>query len=129
MIADKLKAKGWTELDTGAYEKGDWLIELDTSSWMTVSTAANPRVFDVPVPGEYESQWTANLIEHLCGLDDERCRLRTVLQMIRDNPQHASQAAAEALQVCHHSWLVNLQVPGSQLGRVYCSICGQLRRG
>jgi hypothetical protein len=127
MFADQLKSKGWTETGGGCYAKGDWAIEPDTSSWLLVSTKSNPRVFDVPMPGEYESAWTVNLIEHLCGMEDERQRLRAALSEIRHKPAEARQIAASALQRCHHTWLINLQIAEDQMGRVYCVVCGAMR--
>jgi hypothetical protein len=127
MFADELKANGWTETGHGCYAKGDWTVVPDTSSWMIVSTTHNPRVFDVPIPGEYESRWTANLIEHLCEMDDERRRLRNALEAIRDNPADARQTALDTLTQCYHRWLINVQIPEQQMGRVYCAICGSLR--
>jgi hypothetical protein len=127
MFDEKLKTKGWTQTGAYSYAKGDWLIEPDTSSWMFVSTKGNPRVFDVHVPGDYESGWTVNLIEHLCGMEDERLRLRAALESIRDNPEAARQTAISALQQCFHNWLLNLKIPEKQTGRVYCAICGALR--
>jgi hypothetical protein len=126
MLADELKAKGWTEKGMGWYVKGDWAVEMDTSSWMIVSTKSNPRIFDVHVPSAYESGWTANLIDHLCAMEEERHRLRAVLEAIRDNPSEARETAINALRQCYHRWLVNLQVPEDQIGRQYCVICGAL---
>jgi hypothetical protein len=129
MFADDLKAKGWTEItELWEYAKGDWKIDFDTGHWMIVSTKNNPRVFDVSTPREYESAWTVNLIEHLCRMDDERHRIREAVKRIRDNQTAGPQArfaAAEALEQCYHSWLVNLAVPEGQIGRVYCSVCGR----
>jgi hypothetical protein len=127
MLADELKANGWTETPTGCFAKGDWAVEPDTSSWMIVSTARNPRVFDVPIPGEYESRWAANLIEHLCAMEDERRRLLTALETIRDNPADARHTAIDTLRQCYHRWLINVQIPEQQMGRVYCVICSALR--
>jgi hypothetical protein len=133
MFADDLKVRGWAECrQTANYTKGGLGILFDTSSWIIVSTEGNPRVFDGPVPGEYESRWTVNLIEHLCRMEDERARLRKALEAIRDTPgtgDLARSAAAEALGRCYHSWLVNLDVPEGQVGRVYCPICGQVAAG
>jgi hypothetical protein len=133
MFFEKLKAMGWTEVVTKQeYAKGNWKIDFDTSHWMIVSTNTNPRVFDVPAPGYYEAAWTVNLIEHLCQMEDERQRLRTVLAGIRDNPasgQEPRSAAAEALQQCYHRWLVNLDIPEGQMGRLDCPICGQTETG
>lgn len=129
MFADDLKAKGWVEgSHTADYTKGEWQILFDTSSWIIVSTKDNPRVFDVHVPGEYESGWAVNLIEHLCQMEDERVRLRKALKSIGNMASAAdmAHAAVEALERCHHSWLVNLDIPDGQMGRVYCPICGRI---
>ena len=99
MFADLLKAKGWTETECGSFAKGDWTIEFDTGSWLTLWRRANLRVFDVPVPGEYESVWTVNLIEHLFAIDEENRRLRAALERIRENPNDARSRAANALQL------------------------------
>jgi hypothetical protein len=79
-----LGALGSTETGSGSFIKGDWAIEFDTGSWLTLSSRANPRVFDVPTPGEYESVWTVTLLEHLFAIDEERRRLRAALERIRD---------------------------------------------
>jgi len=131
MFADDLKRHGWTEIvDLWKYAKGDWKVHFDTSSWLIVETKSNPRVFDVHVPGDYESSWTVNLIEHLCQMEDERHRFREVLEKIRDdktaNPTTRSRAE-EALEQCYHTWLVNLKVAEGQPGRVYCQICKQIK--
>jgi hypothetical protein len=85
MFANDLTNRGWTDSrPLSDYAKGNWSIVFDTSSWMIVSTECNPRVFDVPVPGQNESRWTVNLIEHLCRMEDERARLRKALEMVRD---------------------------------------------
>ena len=129
MFADELKARGWTEGGRQAdYSKGSWSICFDTSSWVEVATAANPRTFDVHVPGEYESRWTVNLIEHLCRMEDELVRLRKALSEIRDTSDVGDSAhttAAKALGCCYHRWLVNMGVSEGRVGRVYCPICGQ----
>ena len=133
MFPEYLSQKGWTELARlWTYEKGDWKIQFDTSSWMIVETKNNPYVFDVHVPGEYESGWTVNLIEHLCKLEDERHRLREALEKIRDGSAHdleARAAAKEALEQCYHAWLVNPHIPKGQPGSVYCPICKQTEKG
>jgi hypothetical protein len=128
MFADDLKASGWVEGGRGDYSKGSWSILYDTSSWLVVATGDNPRTFDVHVPGEYESRWTVNLIEHLCRMEDERMRLRKALAEIRDMPgtgDPVRAAAARALERCYHAWLLNYDVPVGKRGRVYCPICGQ----
>lgn len=84
MLADALRDKGWTVLtQKGPFVKGDWKVDYDTSHWMIVSSKTNPRVFDIPEPIESEAAWTANLIEHLCQMEDERVRLRMALETIR----------------------------------------------
>jgi hypothetical protein len=129
MFRDDLRARGWTEIaELWEYAKGDWKIDFDTGHWMIVSNKNNPRVFDVHLPGNYESVWTVNLIEHLCEMEDERHRLRKALETIRDQPisdQAARLTAQAALEQCYHSWLVDMSVPVGQIGRVYCLICGQ----
>ena len=132
MFDDDLKRQGWTEIaKIWEYAKGDWQIHFDTSSWMMVETKGNPRVFDVHVPGDYESRWTVNLIEHLCSMEDERHRLREALERIRDNnssDQAALSIAKEALEQCYHTWLVHVDIPRGQPGRVYCPICKQTKK-
>jgi hypothetical protein len=132
MFADDLKQKGWTEIaNMWEYAKGDWEIHFDTSSWMMLETKNNPRVFDVHVPGDYESGWTVNLIEHLCKMEDERHRLREALKSIRDSDvfdQAVRSIAKEALEQCYHTWLVNMDVPEGQPGRIYCPICGRVEK-
>lgn len=127
MLSDELKAKGWTVLGDGWYIKGDWKVEMDTSTWLQVSTKHNPRAFDLRVLGVHESRWTANLIEHLCEMEDERHRLRAALETILDNPRAAIEIARSALNQCYHNWLVNVEIPEKQAGRVYCVVCGALR--
>jgi hypothetical protein len=131
MFFEILRTNGWTELAAKwEYAKGDWKIDFDTGHWMIVSTKHNPRLFDVPIPGELDAKWTVKLIEHLCRMDDERFRLREDLRRIRDKPTSGDQvraAAAAALQQCYHSWIVNLAIPDGQTGRLYCCICGQTK--
>ncbi len=71
-FADTLKYHGWIDSgDSVEFRKGSWRLVFDTSSWMEVSTANNPRVFDVPMPTERLESWTLNLVEHLCVSDDQ----------------------------------------------------------
>lgn len=125
-LSDAMRRQGWKVIGQGYYRKGDWAVDLDTSSWMIVSTARNPRVFDVHVPSDYEASWTANLIEHLCAIDDERFRLRDALVTLRDSPD-AQQIVSSSLQECYHNWLVNTAVPERQVGYEYCVVCGSTR--
>jgi hypothetical protein len=127
-LVRQLRAKGWTETARWEYTKGDWKVLFDTSSWMIVSTKFNRIAPDVHVSGDYESAWTANLIEHLCRMEDERHRLRAALATIRDDAsssEGARSTAAVALEGCYHTWLVNLEVPEGETGRLYCAVCGQ----
>jgi hypothetical protein len=127
-FGEELKALGWREIGVCCYEKGDWLFDLDTSSWMDLWTKAKGKpVFTVHVPEVYEARWTAHLIEHLFSIEEERRRLRAALEEIRDNPLVARQTATLALDQCYHKWLVNLAIPESQMGRVYCDVCGAMR--
>lgn len=81
-----LKEKGWTEVTADwEYRKENWVILRDTSSWWIVGTSSNPRIFDIHEPTEYESAWTANLIEHLCKMEDERFYLRKCLEDIKSS--------------------------------------------
>jgi hypothetical protein len=103
-----LKRKGWRTVASGHLTKGDWRIIFDTSTWMVLQTASNPRTFDVAVPDPYRSGWTVNLIEHLARIEDERTRLRAALVAIRDDPgagPSAVSAASAALAKCYHTWL------------------------
>ena len=61
-------------------------------------------------------------------MEDERHRLREALKSIRDNDvfdQAVRSIAKEALEQCYHTWLVNIDVPEGQPGRIYCPICGR----
>jgi|GEM_PF-3024232 len=82
-LTQALLKAGWTETKTQAwsFEKGDWRVVYDTSSWLEVGTLQTPRIFDVPVPREGLETWTVNLIEHLCRSNDD------VTQKL---PQHTS---------------------------------------
>ena len=128
-LAEALQAKGWTaHTPQEPFTKGDWSLDFDTSHWLIVSSRANPRVFDVPAPDEYHAAWAANLVEHLCRMEDELVRLRKALSEIRDTSDVGDSAhttAAKALGCCYHRWLVNMGVSEGRVGRVYCPICGQ----
>ena len=128
-LAEALQAKGWTaHTPRGPFTKGDWSLDFATSHWLIVSSRANPRVFDVPAPDEYHAAWAANLVEHLCRMEDERVRLRRALGAIQELPgagEAAHASAAGALAACYHRWLINVEVPQGQYGRVFCPICGQ----
>lgn len=85
-LIQTLKESSWTEIkEDWEYRKGNWFVHRDTSSWWIVGTDSNPRIFDVHEPMEYESKWTANLIEHLCKMEDERTRLRKCLEYIQNS--------------------------------------------
>jgi len=127
MFVDELKKAGWKDTFRAMeFQKGEWKVLFDTSSWMIVENKSNPRVFDVHVPNEYESRWTLNLIEHLCRMEDERCRLRAALTQISNSSASATvstEFAKRALKECYHTWIAKVQ-PEHQ-GKVYvCPICG-----
>ena len=72
----KLKVNEWNEIiEDTEYHKGNWFIIRDTGSWWMVGTTLNPRVFDVPEAAEYLTQWTVNLIEHLCKMEDIQAQI------------------------------------------------------
>jgi 3D-(3,5/4)-trihydroxycyclohexane-1,2-dione acylhydrolase (decyclizing) len=49
----------------------------------------------------------------------------TALDKLRNGgTQDARASAANALSDCYHSWLVNIDIPDGQIGRVFCTICG-----
>lgn len=129
MFTDELQARGWSEVAKDwEYAKGTWSLCFDTGHWMIVATSDNPRVFTVPAPTGHESAWTANLIEHLCRMEDERQRLRHALEDIDKVARADGQVrslAQGALRQCYHSWLVNVKVADGQMGRLYCSVCGK----
>lgn len=115
-----LKLKGWRSDSPGHLTKDNWEIIFDTGNWMVLKTASNPRTFDVAVPDAYRSAWTANLIEHLARIEDERTRLRAALATIRDDPgagPSVLSTVSSALAECYHTWL------GGGL-REECPICG-----
>jgi hypothetical protein len=107
-----------------------WIALFDTSSWIEVGTEHNPRVFDVPVPlSEREAAWTANLIEHLCKMEDERYRLRSALETITaaESTANAHAIATTSLAECYHTWLVNMEVGRASPARLGCPVCRQTR--
>ena len=74
-----LEKAGWVALQESVrYRKGSWELTFDTSSWVEISTANNPRVFDVPVPEPHLEKWCINLIEHLCVTDDNMQKLKGI---------------------------------------------------
>src|SRR5215471_3226814 len=102
-----LKLRGWRTASPGHLTKGNWQIIFDTSSWMMLQNAST-HIFDVAVPDAYRGPWTANLIEHLARIEDERARLRAALSAIRDHPgagPSVQSAASAALAECYHTWL------------------------
>jgi hypothetical protein len=85
---DALARLGWTRISHDwEYAKGDWQALFDSGSWWIVATKDNPRLPDVEVTGETDTDatWTVRLIEHLCALEDERQQLRRTLEQIRDS--------------------------------------------
>ena len=75
-FVDTLKNNQWVDSGNSIeFHKGPWKLVFDTRSWIEVSTANNPRVFDVAVPEERLGRWTLNLIEHLCVTDDRIAEL------------------------------------------------------
>lgn len=131
-FTDLLKSSGWSEIQESVrYRKNSWEIFYDTSSWIEVGTANNPRIFDVPHPEPRLQQWSVLLIEHLCKMEDERFRLREALALIlKADPQIPTVAVAQdALQSCYHRWLVKSQLPESRNTIYCCTICGIERHG
>jgi hypothetical protein len=94
-----LGALGSTETGSGSFIKGDWAIEFDTGSWLTLSSRANPRVFDVPTPGEYELVWTVTLLEHLFAIDEGEAPLASGAGANSRLPDDAWSTVANALQL------------------------------
>lgn len=69
-FGEALKAAGWMEvIPYVEFRRGDQRLVFDTSSWIEVGTATNPRIFDVPVPKPDRAGWTINLIEHLLAAE------------------------------------------------------------
>ena len=87
---DALVRHGWTMASNQwDYRKGNWNALYDSGCWWIVATKGNPRLPDVEVTGEADTDeavatWTVLLIEHLCALEDERQRLRRTLEQVRD---------------------------------------------
>jgi hypothetical protein len=119
-----LRLHGWKIASPGHLTKGEWQILYDTSTWMILETASNPRTSDVAVPDRYRTGWTVNLIEHLARIEDERARLRAALAAIHDDQAagpSARSAASAALADCYHKWL--------SIGtHDECAICGARRQ-
>ena len=107
-LIQELKSSGWTEIiEDWEYRKNNWTVLRDTSSWLMVGTESNPRAFDIHEPGEYETKWTANLIEHICKMEDERTRLRRNLEQINSitKESHISELTRLSLEECYHTWI------------------------
>jgi hypothetical protein len=122
-LIETLKENGWTEVkEDWEYRKGNWVILRDTSSWWMIGTDKNPRVFDIHEPKEYESKWTANLIEHLCKMEDERTRLRKCLEYIQSSTKETqtSELTKTTLGECYHTWLVINN-------KLYCPVCNSTK--
>lgn len=109
----------WLELqEDWEYSKGKWLLLRDTSSWWIVATLDNPRVFDFEEPNSNTIGWTIRLIEHLCKMEDERIRLRTSLEKIKNVTKESltTEVTLHTLDECYHTWLVVND-------GLYCPIC------
>lgn len=132
-FASALKNDEWVEIhESVMYRKGPWELTFDTSSWIEVGTAGNPRVFDVPVPEPRLEQWCVKLIGHLCMMEDERFRLRQALERVaKDNPSTISGSgiAQNALSSCYHTWLVRSKLPETESTMYYCVVCGSQKSG
>jgi len=123
LLIQILKENGWTEVkENWEYRKENWVLLRDTSSWWMVGTDSNPYVFDVPEPMEHEAKWTANLIEHLCRMEDERTRLRKSLEHIQKSTKEpqTSELIKKTLEECYHRWLVSDN-------KLYCPICNSTK--
>jgi len=123
-LVQTLKENGWTEVkEDWEFRKGNWVVLRDTSSWWMVGTNLNPRVFDVHEPMEFEAKWTANLIEHLCKMEDERTRLRKCLEHIQNTTKETqtSELTNKTLGECYHTWLVINN-------KLHCPICNSTKR-
>ena len=123
-LTQELTTTGWTEINKDwEYRKNNWRILRDTSSWWMVGTDSNPRVFDIQEPNEDETKWTANLIEHLCKMEDERTRLRQSLVQIKTETKEKQTVniANRTLGECYHTWLV-------QGDNLHCPICNSTKK-
>jgi hypothetical protein len=105
---EALARRGWREIDMWEHAKGDWRVFIDTGSWLLVGTSGNPRAPNVEVTPDADTDdaaanWIVDLIEHLCGLEDERQRLRRALEQARDaaDGTAARLIAVRALSTVH----------------------------
>ena len=72
-FGDALKSAGWKEVVPYVeFRKGDRRLVFDTSSWIAVGNATNPRIFDVPVPERDRADWTIKLIDHLFAAEEAK---------------------------------------------------------
>lgn len=72
-FGEALKSAGWTEaIPFVEFRRGDQRLVFDTSNWIEVGTATNPRIFDVPVPKPDRANWTINLIDHLFAAEEAK---------------------------------------------------------
>ena len=122
-LIQTLRERGWTEVqEDWEYRKENWIVLRDTSSWWMAGTDANPRVFDVHEPSEYESGWTTNLIEHLCKMEDERTRMRKSLESIQNSTKESQtiELTKKTLGECYHRWLV-------LNNKLHCPVCNSTK--
>ena len=117
-LTEKLKSKGWTEVEADwHYKKDEWVILRDTSSWLMLGDNSNPRIFDIPEPEEINVSWTISLIEHLFKIENERRRLRKALSTIKDKitDKELLKILNDSLEDCYHTWIIRKQ-------KMYCPI-------
>lgn len=121
-----LRRGGWKEEESDwVLTKGHWKVLVDTSSWVQLQ-CGDVYAIDIHVPGEYETSWTLNLIEHLCRLEDERQRLRRALVSIAvtDGPASRERTiATKVLKSCYHRWVWILPTPTLGGHKWICLVC------
>lgn len=50
------------------YQRGEWVLDFDTSRWMELGTRENPRVKDIEVPSKQaDFRATLDAIDRLCS--------------------------------------------------------------
>jgi hypothetical protein len=122
LFSEDLKKSGWEEIiPDEIYQKGSWKAWYDTSSVLIIENKNNQNIFPIHHPKNSHSNWTVNLIEYLCTLEDERFRLTQALNLIlKSNPNTiTAEIAQNTLSSCHHRWH-----PEGDGTIYYCAICG-----